>query len=182
MPLSTRSRAFWAALAVLSANLPFSPLRFSQYAADLSKAVRYLEREMLDREKLKREFPGGLQTRIVGPNKYVTLGSKTVVVSPMASDQEIATALNLDKIDGVAAKPIEPIKKNLTGASFLANLIREQQAAIKKQLDQAGTEMQSAMSELQGVANEATNQVKAVKAETADLRAALGLNSNGEGQ
>lgn len=78
------------------------------------------------------------------------------------------------------AKAAEPIKKNLTGASFLANLIRTQQAAIKQQLAQAGTEMTEAMGELQGIANEATNQVKAVKAETADLKAALGLNSNGE--
>lgn len=74
--------------------------------------------------------------------------------------------------------PDEPIKKNLTGASFLADLIRTQQASIKQQLAQAGTELTAAMTELQDTANEATNQVKAVKAETADLRAALGLNSN----
>lgn len=98
--------------------MPFSPLRFQQYAADLSEAVYELRSEMLDREKLKQDFPGGLQTRVIGSDQYVTLGDKTVVVSPMASDQEIATALNLDKIDGVAAvapKPAEPIASNITG-------------------------------------------------------------------
>jgi hypothetical protein len=80
----------------------------------------------------------------------------------------------------VTPDPKPAIKKNLTGASFLANLIRTQHAAIKKQLADAGTEMTVAMTELQDTANEATNQVKAVKAETADLKAALGLNSNGE--
>lgn len=78
----------------------------------------------------------------------------------------------------IAPQP-EPIKKNLTGATFLASLIRKQQADIKQQLADAGSEMTKAITELQGVADEATNQVKAVKAETADLKAALGLNSNG---
>jgi hypothetical protein len=100
----------------------------------------------------------------------------------MASDQEIATALNLDKIDAQAApaKPADPIKKNLTGATFLAGLIRKQMADTKAQLAKAGQDMQTAMTDLQQVATAATDQVKAVQAETADLKAALGLNSNGE--
>ena len=110
-------------------------------------------------------------------------------ISKMANDRFSSTSIphvmprfpmteELPKVD-IAPKP-EPIKKNLTGASFLANLIRTQHAAIKEQLSKAGTEMTDAINELQGIANEATNQVKAVKAETADLKAALGLNSNGE--
>jgi replicative DNA helicase len=90
------------------------------------------------------------------------------------------TATQLPAVDIAPPKPAEPIKRNLTGASFLANLIRTQHAAIKRQLDEAGTELVTAMTELQDTANEATNQVKAVKAETADLKAALGLNSNNE--
>lgn len=120
--------------------------------------------------------------------KTVTAHGKTVEVGQNATNEEVAQALTgssmTDPLPVVAIVPggpsTGPIKKNLTGASFLANLIREQQAAIKKQLADAGTEMSAAMTELQGVANEATNQVKAVKAETADLKAALGLNSNGE--
>lgn len=125
--------------------------------------------------------------------KTVTASGKTVEVGQNATHAEVAQALTGSSMtdplpvveiappaDGKAAVAAESIKKNLTGASFLANLIREQQAAIKKQLADAGTEMSAAMTELQGVANEATNQVKAVKAETADLKAALGLNSNGD--
>lgn len=74
----------------------------------------------------------------------------------------------------------EPIKKNLTGATFLAGLIRQQMADTKAQLAKAGDDMQKAMTDLQQVASAATDQVKAVQAETADLKAALGLNSNGE--
>jgi hypothetical protein len=153
---------------------PFSPDRFSQYSKDLSEAIF----QMIDHKKI--------QTRVIGSDRYATMNGKTVMVSATATEQEIATALNMDKIDAstaVAAPKVtalEPIKKNLTGASFLAQLIRTQQASIKKQLADAGTEMTAAITELQDVANEATNQVKAVKAETADLKAALGLNSNGE--
>ena len=141
-----------------------------------------------------------VRVRFGGNRQFITMTDdsgreRTVEVNVSASDEEIARALNLQKINELTtelpAAPLptveiapvvvsEPIKKNLTGASFLANLIRTQQAAIKKQLADAGTEMTVAMSELQGIANEATNQVKAVKAETADLNAALGLNSNGD--
>lgn len=75
---------------------------------------------------------------------------------------------------------VEPIKKNLTGATFLAGLIRQQMADTKAQLAKAGDDMQKAMTDLQQVATAATDQVKAVQAETADLKAALGLNSNGD--
>lgn len=154
--------------------MSFSPARFSIYSKDLSEALLQMSRERM-------------QTRVIGSNKYVTLDGKTVMVGAEATEQEVAKALNLEKIDGqttAVAVPkvttLTPIAKNLTGASFLAQLIRSQQAAIKKQLADAGSEMSEAMSELQDVANEATNQVKAVKAETADLKAALGLNSNSD--
>lgn len=77
----------------------FSPLRFSIYARDLSQALSEMSR---------------MQTRIIGSNKFATLNGKTVMVSATATDQEIATALNLDKIDG-AAKPADPVTSNITG-------------------------------------------------------------------
>lgn len=86
---------------------------------------------------------------------------------------------SLDIAKPEAPKPSEPIKKNLTGATFLAGLIRQQMADTKAQLAKAGEDMQRAMGELQQVASAATDQVKAVQAETADLKAALGMNSNG---
>lgn len=143
-------------------------------------------RQVLGRDDVEVRFGGGRQ--------FVTMDDKTVELSATAAPEDVAQALNVAKVDAAvqalaitppiseAPKPVQVVpapRKNLTGASFLANLIRQQQAAIKKQIAEAGTEMQVAMTELQDVANEATNQVKAVKAETADLRAALGLNSNG---
>lgn len=55
-----------------------------------------------------------MQTRVIGSDKFVTLNGKTVMVSQMATEQEIATALNLDKIDG-AAKPADPVASNVCG-------------------------------------------------------------------
>ena len=106
-------------------------------------------------------------------NQILHIADQSIEVTPMASNEEIRVALQNPFIR------TENTKMSVTGAKFLADQIRTQLAAAKAQLDQAGEEMTAAMSELQGVADEATQQVKAVQAETADLKAALGLNSNG---
>lgn len=167
----------------------FSPLRFSAYARDLEQAILNMGSQSELRKALGRD---DIEVRFGGGKQFITMDDKTIEIGANASPADVARALNVAKVDEAvqalpAPKPVSaapapaPVpRKNLTGASFLANLIRQQQAAIKAQIAQAGTEMQTAMSELQEVANEATNQVKAVKAETADLKAALGLNSNGE--
>lgn len=86
--------------------------------------------QMLDRQQL--------HTRIVGSNQFVTYNGKTVMVSATATDQEIATALNLDKIDAVAqtspvvvAKPI-PASGSFTPGSLKALLqgIKDRQQAV----------------------------------------------------
>jgi outer membrane murein-binding lipoprotein Lpp len=94
------------------------------------------------------------------------------------SDADTGTG-QLPAVDLVPPKA-EPIKKNLTGASFLAGLIRTRQAKVKDQLAQAGNELNAVMDEMETLADAATNQVADAKAEVADLRAALGLNSNGD--
>lgn len=68
---------------------------------------------------------------------------------------------------------------NLTGATSLANTIRTLLAQTKAQLDKAGNDLTVAVGELQSTATEASKQVRIVQTETADLRAALGLGSNG---
>lgn len=78
------------------------------------------------------------------------------------------------------AKPAPMITKNRTGASFFASLIREQQAALKEKFAKAGEDMLSLMGEMNELADAATQQVQHGKAEAADLRAALGMNSNGD--
>jgi ABC-type transporter Mla subunit MlaD len=68
---------------------------------------------------------------------------------------------------------------NLTGATSLAATIRTLMANTKKQLDEAGNQLTVAVNELQATADHAVKQVKIVQAETDDLKAALGLGSNG---
>lgn len=82
-------------------------------------------------------------------------------------------------MNGEIIKP-EPIKGNITGAGYLAGLFRQRIADTKATLANAGNELNAAVKDLEDVATQAVNQVKAVKAETADLKAALGLNSNGD--
>jgi hypothetical protein len=90
-------------------------------------------------------------------------------------------AAAMEQINNATQPPPLPEEKpmSVTGAKFLAEQIRNQLAEAKAQLTQAGEEMTGAVTELKGVADQATKQVQDIKAETADLKAALGLNSNG---
>ena len=78
------------------------------------------------------------------------------------------------------AKSVEPIKGNITGAGYLAGLFRQRIADVKATLAKSGEDLNDAVTELEDVATQAVNRVKSVKAETADLKAALGLTSNSE--
>jgi hypothetical protein len=97
-----------------------------------------------------------------------------------------ARSIDQSVIDGVGADLAVAVKQintggkmaNVTGASALGNLFRKHLADVKAQLAQAGEEMDGAMVELKSTASQATEMVKAVKAETADLKASLGLHSN----
>jgi hypothetical protein len=106
-------------------------------------------------------------------NQIVTIGDRSVEIGPMASTEEIRLALLNPLVK------TENTSMSVTGAKFLAEQIRNQLAAAKAQLNQAGDEMTTAMGNLQSVADAATKQVQEIKAETAELQAALGLNSNG---
>lgn len=67
---------------------------------------------------------------------------------------------------------------SITGAKFLGNQFREQLAAVKDMLSKASDDMGNSMKELQDVAGQATQIVKSVQDETAELKAALGLVTN----
>lgn len=67
---------------------------------------------------------------------------------------------------------------SITGAPLLGEQFRSLLGEVKKQLAQAAEEMNGAMGELKDTTVQAAGMVKQVKAETADLKAALGLNSN----
>lgn len=78
----------------------FSPLRFSAYAQDLSKAIHRLSRETrmsaYELSEAMRGVPGaeGLTVRYQ-PNgdQHVTMAGRTIEVGPMASNEEIIAAL-----------------------------------------------------------------------------------------
>jgi hypothetical protein len=148
-------------------------------------------KEALGSDNIKLRYGNGKQ--------YVTMDDKTVELPADASPEDVAKALNVTPVPTVnlveepkqdapvppqeAAKPVQqpaPIAKNRTGAGYFANLVRTQQAAFKEQFAKAGQEMEAALNEMKQLADAATQEAKHVKAEAADLRAALGLNSNGE--
>lgn len=90
----------------------------------------------------------------------------------------------LDRTVTVSVKQInesgtKPKMANITGATALGNQFRTLLAGVKAQLDSASNDMNVAMTELKNTSDQATEMVKQVKAETADLKAALGLSSNG---
>ncbi len=68
---------------------------------------------------------------------------------------------------------------SITGASLLGDQFRRQLAEVKDKLSRSSEKMGTAMTELKDTAVQADDMVKQVEAETADLKAALGLTSNG---
>jgi hypothetical protein len=59
-------------------------------------------------------------------------------------------------------------------------MIRERQAGFKERFAKAGDKMESAFDEMEVLAVAAEKEAEHAIAEVADLRAALGMNSNGE--
>jgi hypothetical protein len=188
---------------ILPFNGGFSPDRFRRYAKDLGRAIFAMSEEhksgMGSLAKLKEALGSdNIKLRYGNGKQYVTMDDKTVELPADASPEDVAKALNVTPMPHVnlveepkpdapapvqlptPAKPTQPITKNRTGAGYFASLIREQQAALKEQFAKAGEDMKSAMSEMKELADAATQEAKHVKAEAADLRAALGMNSNGQ--
>lgn len=132
----------------------YSPERFSRYARELQRAL--------------------IETSMDLPSDWIRNGAK-VNETPIPA----VTLIEQPKVEIITPKA-EPLKKNITGATFLAGLFRQRIADTRATLAKAGEDLNAAVTELEDTATHAVNQVKAVKAETADLKAALGLNSNGE--
>jgi len=174
----------------------FSPLRFKQYAQDLSKAVY----EMIDRDKLRHEYPGGLRTRVIGSDKFVTLGDHTVMVSQMATDDEIAAALHLNGATApTPATPLPPAptitapaplyavsgSKPISRGSFAASLramMDEARGALEQARTDGTSQVKKAVEKLT-MAKESVGKVsgqiaKTISDEADDVMAELGQISN----
>lgn len=72
-----------------------------------------------------------------------------------------------------------PIRKSITGASFLGEQFKARIAAAKATVEGAKTSIVSALSEIETAAAHASDVAKAIQAEADDLKAALGQVSNG---
>jgi hypothetical protein len=171
--------------------MPFSPLRFSQYARDLSEAIY----QMIDRDKLRKEYPGGLRTRVIGSHQFVTLGDKTVMVSQMATDEEIAAALHLGGTTQPATPlppaptiqqaPVAPVSKPSPPGSFAASLramMDEARASLEQARSDGTTQVKKAVEKL-AMAKESVGKVsgqiaKTISDEADDVMAELGQISN----
>lgn len=68
---------------------------------------------------------------------------------------------------------------NVTGASLLGSQFRSNLAAVKDKINKAGQKMTDALKDLDDTAAQASAVADQVTAETADLKAALGLHTNG---
>lgn len=69
-------------------------------------------------------------------------------------------------------------KMSITDAPKLGEAFRNLLSEVKTALANATADMNGAMTELKDTTSQAVGMVKQVKAETADLKAALGLSSN----
>lgn len=67
----------------------------------------------------------------------------------------------------------------ITGAPLLGDQFRTALAQVKGKVEEAGTRLNGALKELSDTADQAVGMAKQVEAETTDLKAALGLHSNG---
>jgi hypothetical protein len=145
---------------------------------------------MIDRDQLAKEYPGGLRTRVIGSTEYVSLGDRTITVRPMASDQEIASALGLvDSASGnatavipaaaapapspvVASKPI-PAAGGFTPGSLkalLQGLRTRQQSVMSEAVDEAKA-MNAALDQVQQMST-------SIKATTTSILSEIGQFSN----
>jgi hypothetical protein len=190
---------------VLPFNGGFSLDRFQRYARDLERAIYEMSEEyksdMGSLTKLKEALGSdNIRLRYGNGKQFVTMDDKTVELPADASPEDVAKALNVTPVPVVnlldepkpdapapppapqptAAKPAAPITKNRTGAGYFAKMIRERQAAFKERFAKAGDKMTEAFNEMEELAVAAEREAEHAVAEAADLRAALGLNSNGE--
>lgn len=74
--------------------------------------------------------------------------------------------------------PSEPIRKNITGASFLGTEFKQNLAAVRAKVAAARTKLNGAVADLSSAADSSDGVADAIQAEAADLRASLGQASN----
>lgn len=136
----------------------------------------------------RREFGANIEPRHTrtsdGFIKVEFLRKEPVVLTPEPLPTE--TLQGLGQFDRTLSKTVAEINterklrmSNVTGASLLGSQFRSNLAAVKDKIDKAGKKMTDALKELDDTASHASQMADQVTAETADLKAALGLHTNG---
>jgi hypothetical protein len=74
--------------------------------------------------------------------------------------------------------PADPVRKNITGASFLGAKFKADLAAAKAEIEAAQSQMGDAVADVKAAAVKTVEMAKAIKAEADDLKASLGQGSN----
>jgi hypothetical protein len=158
----------------------FSPLLFRLYASDLSDAIYALSRE-------RQMFDGRIVRRVIGSTQYVTLGGKTVAVSPMASDQEIAAALGVPSEQatplpavqiGAPVAQTKPAATGLTGATHAGMSLKQMMADRKQKLSAARDKLETNFGKLDQATSALDSLGDDVGSEADDLLASIGQFKN----
>lgn len=101
----------------------FSHLRFQKYARELSQAVFDLSQETMGATTDLRTRLGNdkVNIRFGNNRKFVSMGETTVELHMSAGDDEVARALNIEKINGTAETPTELPKVDIAPAVQVAS-------------------------------------------------------------
>jgi hypothetical protein len=72
----------------------------------------------------------------------------------------------------------DPIKRNITGASFLGDKFKQDLATAKAEIAAAQTQAGNAIADVKAAAVKTVEMAKAIQAEADDLKASLGQGAN----
>lgn len=147
----------------------FSPLRFSTYAKDLSQAVYDLSKQKMGATTDLRTSLGedSLRVRFGSNKKFVTMGDTTVELDATASDEQVAHALNIQKINDIAgttgegtvpANPIQAIEKPAMSVTGIQS--GTFQAALAKMREELAGHQNEAIADIKGSVTEAGAKMK----------------------
>lgn len=127
-------------------------------------------------EKLRRNS----DVVVVQRHNDGTITAQTITTKPASPTTVVGLAQFDNKLtDIVTGIKQEKKMSNITGAGFLGNQFKTALAGVKAKLNKAGSDLSTAVGELNDKADQASAIVKQVEAETADLTATLGQLSNG---
>jgi hypothetical protein len=139
--------------------MQFSPLRFSTYAKDLEQAILGIATEQ---NMPPRGWP--IRTSPQVPDNVTQLPTVELTEAPKTETNVVV---------------VEPLKRNVTGASNLGASVQTLIEAIKNEVNAANQELVKAAGEVRTGINTVKGVAKALRTEADDIKSSLGQFSNG---